>query len=67
LQSFTENKDDYVGVIFRYIKIKNDEEFYLFKIKKSSCELIKYVNNGEDVLGEYEYNFNLIDEKNPGF
>jgi len=33
---------------------------------KSKSQLCKVYNHSEDVIGEYEYNFGLIDKNNPG-
>jgi len=33
---------------------------------KTKALLVKSVNGSEDILGEMEYNFALIDENNPG-
>jgi len=33
---------------------------------KSKSQLCKVYNHSEDIIGEYEYNFGLIDKNNPG-
>lgn len=54
LKDFGSSSDGYIGVVFRYIKISNEEEYYLLKIMKTKAKLVKVVNGSADDLGEME-------------
>lgn len=68
IKSFTDFKDEYIGVVFRYLEIAGEEEFYLLKISKTKAILVKSINGVEtDLAAPIDYNFNLVDTNNPGF
>jgi len=53
-KDFGKTSDGYIGVVFRYLKLSNEEEYYLLKIMKAKAIFAKVVNGSEDVIAESE-------------
>lgn len=45
-----QNMDDFFGIIFRYLKIDQVEEYYMIKIFKNKMEFVKVTDGNEDVI-----------------
>lgn len=61
--------DDYFGIIFRYLKIDNVEEYYMLKIMKTKMEFVKVTDGNEDVINNNTTNdaqFGTIDANHLG-
>lgn len=67
VKSFDENDPlAYFGIIFRYLKDQETEEYYMLKILKDKAELVKITNGNEDFINKALFNFGLVDENNLG-
>lgn len=61
--------DDYFGIIFRYLKIDNVEEYYMLKIMKTKMVFVKVTDGNEDVINNNTTNdaqFATIDANHLG-